>query len=270
MIRPLLVFWLILYSFRYRTRPWNFFQLNSSYFNVRKNIFSKLEIDSYIPDKWLLEQRADTGGVVSGFPLFVKPEWGQNGHGVRVVRDQAELDRYRKKCVGRNATYLLQEPAAGKIEYEFFYIRDADNQDNCTILSLTETLNTSGEHLVVNSVLNKNTTYQDLTEQLGQHKLELFWQMIKEVGCFRIARIGMRADSIEDLVRGKFKIIEINIFLPMPLVLLDHDIRFTQKHLFIKKSMNAAARLGKIAVKGIQQREPIFLKKLVAHYRVKE
>jgi hypothetical protein len=270
MIRPLLVFWLILYSLRYRTRPWNFFQLNSSYFNARKNIFSKLEIDSYIPDKWLLAQKADTGGAVSGFPLFVKPEWGQNGHGVTVVRDQEELDRYRKKCLGRKVTYLLQEPAAGEREYEFFYIRDADNQDNCTILSLTETLNSTCEHPVVNSVLNDSTTYRDLTEQLGQQKLGMFWQMIKEVGCFRIARIGMSADSIENLFNGKFKIIEINIFLPMPLVLLDRGIRFSEKHLFIKKSMNATARLGKIAVKGINQREPIFFKKLVAHYRVKE
>jgi len=269
MIRALLVFWLILYSLRYRTRPWNFFQLNSSYFNSNKKIFSKLEIDALIPKKWQLAQVIDSGGPVSGFPLFAKPEWGQNGHGVAIVNDQHELQSLRKRYAGKKVTYLLQEPATGKREFEFFYIRDADNQANCTILSLTETINSSGRDLVVNSFLNKNTTYLDLMDELGQKRLNELWQMLQEVGCFRIARVGMRADSLDDLCQGQFQIIEINIFLPMPLMLLDPGIRFSKKHLFIKNSMKAAARLGKIAG-NLERREAIFFKKLVAHYRVKE
>lgn len=96
MLRSLLVFWFIFYSLRYRTKPWNFFQLNHTYFNKGKNIFSKMDLDRHIPYQWGLKQYLDDGKIVPEFPVFVKPEWGQNSHGVGVALDINELNALRR------------------------------------------------------------------------------------------------------------------------------------------------------------------------------
>ncbi len=270
MIRPLLILWLIFFSLRYRTRPWNFFQLNNGYFSLAKNIFSKLELDDQVPDKWRLHQVIDDGYVVPDFPVFIKPEWGQNSYGVSIARNQTELDLNRRERSGKSTTFLLQQAAPEKREFEFFYIRSVDDMETCAVVSLTETVNDSGETLVVNGIRNSNSHYIDLTEQVTKSRLAEFWQMIRTIGCYRIARVGMRADSLEQLLEGRFHVMEINIFLPMPLMLLDGKIGFKEKHLFIKHSMKAAARLGATCIKQEESRSPIFYRKLIAHYKVKE
>jgi len=269
MLRPLLIFWLIIYSIRYRTRPWNFFQLNSDYFNSEKNIFSKLELDKYIPKRWRLKQVADDGQLVPEFPVFVKPEWGQNAHGVSSAKDLTELNAIRRKRSVNSVTFLLQEGAKETREFEIFYIRAAENLENAALLSVTETVNQSRELLPVNSVKNANSSYHDRTARLSSDDLQGIWTMMKEIGFFRIARVGVRANSIEELLAGNFHVMEVNIFLPMPLLLLDPKLDWASKYLFIKKSMKSAARL---AGNGFQpkKRYPIFFRQLIAHYRVKE
>ena len=92
--------------------------------------------------------------------------------------------------------------------------------------------------------------------------------MVKSIGKFKIARVGVRANSREDLTKGMFHIIEINIFLPMPLVLLDKNKSLIEKHSFIKQSMRAAAHLAaQMEYKG--KRYAIFFRSLAAHYKTK-
>jgi hypothetical protein len=38
------------------TKPWKYFQLNAPTFNAEAGIFSKLDIDQLIPEKWRLQQ----------------------------------------------------------------------------------------------------------------------------------------------------------------------------------------------------------------------
>lgn len=270
MIRILLVFWLILYSLRYRTRPWNFFQLNRKYFNLKKNIFSKLEQDEHIPSKWRLLQNIDDGRIIPKFPVVIKPEWGQNSNGVVIARNLEELEQNRQERPSGGVNYLLQQIAPEKREFEFFYIRSVQNIDRYAVASLTETVNFSGEELVVNGVHNGNSAYKDLRLRLSEKELCHFWEMVKSIGCFKIARIGMRADSLEKLLQGEFHIMEINIFLPMPLMLLDRGKKFSEKYAFIKESMKAAALLGANEKVTPKSRQPIFFRNLIAHYRVKQ
>ncbi|MFW2368147.1 MAG: hypothetical protein ACN4GW_17160 [Desulforhopalus sp.] len=269
MLRSLLVFWLIAYSFRYRTGPWNFFQLNSDYFNGEKNIFSKLELNNYIPSRWRLRQVVDDGRCELQFPVFVKPEWGQNSHGVALARDLLELNRLRRTRTTKNVTYLLQESAPESREFEIFYVRSADDPDNAAILSITETVNLSDDTLVVNSIRNSNSCYCDITPLFNEKELQEMWQTVKSIGCFRIARVGLRADSLQALINGTFHVIEVNIFLPMPLVLLDTESGFHEKHSFIRKSMEASALLIR-SLGQPQKKHPIFFRQLIAHYKVKE
>jgi len=271
MLRSLTVFWLIIYSIRYLTKPWNFFQLNADYFNSAKNIFSKLEINSNIPERWRLSEVIDDGKTVPNFPVYVKPEWGQNSHGVGVARDLEELEELRLKNRQRyhgEVNFILQDAATGKREFEIFFIRDSADIENYAILSLTETVNISGQQLVVNGINNKDSNYLDRSGALAKEDYLRLWSFIKTIGFFRIGRVGVKADSLEQMLVGRFQVIEINIFLPMPLVLLDDNLGFGWKHKFIRKGMKAAARLSEVyELPGT--RSPIFFRKLAAHYKVK-
>lgn len=270
MIRPLLVAWLIIYSLRYLTRPWNFFQLNGKHFNRRKNIFSKLDLDTHIPEKWRLRQEIDDNKKNPLFPVVVKPEWGQNSHGVEIIHSQEELEKNRKSRPNSTVNYLFQELAPGSREFEFFYIRSVEDEKSYHVVSLTETENNSGKTFVVNSIRNSETRYCDLTDKIGEERLQKFWGMVQSIGCYKIARIGMRANSLEELLQGQFHVLETNIFLPMPLMLLDKHISFSQKHRFIRKSMKSAAHLGATLNGKAIPRYPIFFRLLIAHYKVKQ
>ena len=270
MLRSLLVFWLIVYTVRYRTKPWNFFQLNHTYFNREKNIFSKLDIDKHIPPSWRLEQVVDEKEIVPQFPVFVKPEWGQNSHGVGLAKDLDELNALRARRKGKGVAYLLQQAAKEEREFEFFYIRSTDNLDRYATISLTETVNTSNESLVVNGINNRDSIYKDVGEQLSDAEKERLWRTFSSIGCFYIARVGVKANSIKDLVAGSFHVVEVNIFLPMPLILLDEGISRKEKIQFIRHAMKASARLASKIDMSSSKRRPIFFRKLVAHYKVKE
>ncbi len=268
LIRPLLVFWLIVYSVRYRTRPWNFFQLNGQYYNARKKIFSKLDLDQYIPLPWRLTQCIDNNNDIPKFPVFRKPEWGQNSHGVVVVESELELQHIRSNS-SKNSTFLLQECAKEKREFEIFYLRSAENLNEHALLSVTETTNRGNVRLPVNGVLNKDSFYHDITSLFSGDDLRLLWHMMSTIGFFRIARVGLRAHSIQELLAGEFHVIEVNVFLPMPLMLLDEQITWSEKQHFIRESMQVAALLAKTIVYK-QKRYSIFFRQLIAHYQVKE
>ena len=267
-IRAALIFWCIVYCLRSRAAPWCFFQLNSDYFNSAKNIFSKLDMDRYIPERWRLQQHEDDGRIVPDFPVFLKPEWGQNAHGIFFIKNDADLHEARKKKVVKRTAYLLQEVAQEQREYEFFYIRSADDHQNCGLFSVTEVKNKNHSEPVINGVHNRDSNYHDITADFTPAEQEVLWAMIKNVGSFRIARVGLRADSKEDLLLGNFHIIEINIFIPFPLILLDKNISFSTKYRFVRKSMALAARsIANLPRK--EGRHGIFFRQLVAHYKVK-
>ncbi|NOR24925.1 MAG: hypothetical protein GQ542_11140 [Desulforhopalus sp.] len=75
---------------------------------------------------------------------------------------------------------------------------------------------------------------------------------------FRIARVGVRANSIEELLAGNFHVIEVNIFLPMPLVLLDSQRSWAEKHRFIRESMKGAAPGWPGTGSGLKRDTPFF------------
>ena len=84
------------YSFKFRIIPWKYFQLNAKYFNREKGIFSKLEMDRVIPENWRLKQfKADGNAFPDTFPVFLKPEWGQNAYGIHRADTLKEYQEMR-------------------------------------------------------------------------------------------------------------------------------------------------------------------------------
>ena len=126
MIRIVIVYRLILkylgYCFKSRVAPWKYFQLNAKYFNREKGIFSKLDMDWVIPENWRLKQfKAEGNAFPDTFPVFFKPEWGQNAYGIRRVDSLKEYQEIRHQ-LGRNKQleYIVQEAAWGDSNMKFF------------------------------------------------------------------------------------------------------------------------------------------------------
>lgn len=270
MIRILLVVHFILAAIRLGVAPWRFFQLNSIYFNEQKGLFSKLDLDFLIPEKWRLPQVLDDGNFQPArFPVFVKPEWGQNSHGIHRADSPEMLEEIRKRNSRIKTPFIIQDAARGGREFEVFYIRSADNVDKYSIITVTETENSGADRFPVNSVNNPDSSYHDRTKEFTITELHQLWEHLKTMGRFRIARVGLRADSMTAMLEGDFQIIEINIFLPMPLSLLDETIDWSDKYRFIQESMTAAARMvGTIPED--ETKKKIFFRKVRAHYRVKK
>ena len=267
MIRFLLIFWFIYYSIYHRVSPWRFFQLNAPYFNSRKGIFSKLDIDRCIPTAWRLWQGPVNAEITPTiFPVFFKPEWGQNSHGIFRVDNRKEFQIGCCRVAHKKMNYIVQEAAQEMREFEIFYIRSAHEESHHATFSITEVMNTGKESFPINGIYNENSVYHNCTKEFSADELEKIWGHFKSICAYRIARVGLRTNSREDLLAGIFHIIEINLFLPMPLSLLDTKMSWADKIGFIKKAMDHAA----LAVKAIPEKQSgkaIFWKKLVAHSR---
>lgn len=269
MIRMALVFWYLVYCLRSRALPWNFFQLNRRYFNNRKGIYSKLDLDRAIPEKWRLKQYPEDGcWLPESFPVFLKPEWGQNSHGILRVDSVEQLAALRRRAVTATPPRVIQQAAKGKREFELFYIRSPQNHNEMALFSLTETCNNSDDPYPINGIHNPATFHVDRTMQCSDGDKKILWSYLEEMGRFRLARVGVRAHSYGELVAGEFQVIEINLFLPMPLILLDRSVPSGTKMSFVKRSMALAAQLVK-DLPTQQSRNPIFFKKLIAHYKSK-
>jgi len=258
-----------LYCIRFGVAPWRYFQLNAPYFNEQRDMFSKLDVDKRIPKQWLLEQFMDLDSrEPKQYPIFVKPEWGQNSQGVVRVDNNWQLARLREQRTAHHPFYLIQQAAPGKREFELFMIPSQGDLQEFSILSVTETCNRGPEELPVNGIYNQDTYYQDCASRLTEHQLEKIWGHLKQMGNYRIARYGVRSDSLEALVAGRFHVVEINLYVPMPLILLADEMSLRKKLTFIQKAMKQLVWVTK-AIPSTQQRKSVFFKKLRISKRLK-
>ena len=264
-----MVFWYIVYCMQHLAKPWLFFQLNSLHFNAQKRIFSKVYLNELVPLKWRLKH-GTLGEALNGelsFPLFLKPEWGQNSYGICRVNDHKELVDacYDLEVRGESEKYFAQECAKYKNEFEIFYVKQAGG-DECAFFNVVQTCNKSGDNYPINSVHNGDTSYEFI--DLSDEQKEAIWAKIKHIGSFRVARVGLMADDIDEILEGRFEVIETNIFTPMPLCLLDNAISKQQKKHYIKEITKALALLT--ASLQEQTNASIFFSMAREHYRVKD
>lgn len=211
------------------TKPCKFFQFNSPWFNNEKGIFSKIELDELIPDKWRLDQRYDDGQFKPlHFPVFLKPEWGQNAGGIYRADDERALEVIRQQTRNARVPYMIQACAPESREFEIFCLCRHDNLEDWSVFTITEAHNDEEDN-PVNSIHNPGTRYIDITDRFDSAQKKTLFDLAGQIGRFRISRLSVRADSIEDLLAGNFHVIELNLFTPMPIHMLDkkyslHDI----------------------------------------------
>lgn len=252
----------ILDCIRIGTKPCKVFQLNSKQFDREKGIFSKLVIDENIPEQWRLQQRHDDGEFVpESWPVFVKPEWGQNASGVQRVDDFAHLQQIRSERDNQDISYLIQEGSPASREFEVFSIRHDQHRQQYAIFTVTEAVNDS-ELNPVNGINNSSTRYVEITDRLGEENLALLWDIVNLLGEYNISRASMSANSVEALLNGEFHVIEINLFLPMPINLLDQ--KYSAKDIFnlVRKYMMCLAKVTKHRNKTLPEK-PVFTKSMM-------
>ena len=273
-IRIYQVFAYILFCVWQRVAPWKYFQLNAPYFNEQRGIFSKLDTDQLIPEAWRLPQSLDIGGYEpSQYPVFVKPEWGQNSFGIQRADNAQALSTIRSERKNTTGNYLIQQAAAGTREFEIFVIPSALESSSQTgnqpaVISITETLNNSEDPYPINGIYNSATSYEDLTPQLTPKQVEQLWLHLSQIGDFRLSRVGLRANSVEAMINGEFHIIEINLLYPMPLMLLSHNRTWREKNRFSLQAMWHLAAISK-KIPASQPRKSIFFTKLKSAHRIK-
>jgi len=249
----------ILSCIRIGTKPCKYFQLNSVLFNGEKGIFSKLEIDELIPDEWRLKQEYDDGQFEpETWPVFVKPEWGQNAAGIQRADDIASLNRIRKEITAERIRFLIQESAPERREFEVFALRHHADKSQYAILSVTEAVNDS-ERDPVNSINNPGTEYVEITEKFDEDQLQQIWRLVNRMGDFNISRTSFRADSIEDLLAAKVHVIEVNLFVPMPIHMLDSRYRLKDIVSMVLRYMMRLALITKARDKTLPEK-PVFTK----------
>lgn len=268
-IRVLLVVSYIWACIRLRAKPWMYFQLNAQHFNESKGIYSKLDMDRLIPKCWRLPQFMDMGQQEpESFPVFVKPEWGQNSHGILRADNAQELAVIRQSRGQGRFPYLIQQAAKEAREFEIFILPDDKDAARFALLSITEVVNSSDERLPINGIHNSNTRYLDISDQFDDAQKHQVWQHLSQIGPFRISRVGLRADSVEQLLAGQFHIIEINLFVPMPLYLLSEGVTGLAKFRFVRRAMWQLALLTK-SIPAQQPTKSVFFKKLRVSRQVK-
>lgn len=268
-IKFCMVFWYITYCIKFWVDPRKFFQLNANYFNNKLGIYSKLELNQLIPFQWRLKQLVHDGVTLpQQYPVFLKPEWGQNSYGIYRADSQQEFEAIQELIADKEITYVLQEAAVQSREFEIYYVRQAEKPDMFAMLSITEVENKHETRNPINGKNNIHTSYRDLTQSFPADETQIVWNHIKKIGAFRMARVCVKADSKSDLLQGNFHIVEINLFTPMPLNLLDPQIPWAAKARFIRADMYFLAENTR-TISANQERKSIFFKKLAMHYKVK-
>lgn len=262
-----LIFYYIYWSIRLRIPPWYYFQINAEYFNAEKGFYSKIDIDQRIPKKWRLQQSyLDKNNPPRHFPVFLKPEWGQNSNGIiraDCLADFLQFDQAKSKI-----PYIVQAAAQQIQEYEIFYIRSPDNINKNMTLTITKSVNRSDERYPINNINNKDMIYQDCTRDFTDDDIQQLHKHLRQLPPFRIARIGLKANTKADLLAGLFHIIEINLFAPFPINLLDKNLRKKDRQKFIKESMYKLVMVSKTTPKKHFNRF-VFFKKTLKHYQSK-
>ncbi len=264
----------ILFCIWQRVAPWKYFQLNAPYFNEQRGVFSKLDTDQLIPEVWRLPQSLDIGDYLPPqYPVFVKPEWGQNSFGIQRADNSQTLNDIRSARKSTTGNYLIQQAAPGKREFEVFVIPSSQggssqNNNQPAVISITETLNNSEDLYPINGIYNSATSYKDLTPQLTSKQIEQLWQHLSQIGSFRLSRVGLRADSVDAMINGEFHIIEINLLYPMPLMLLSNNRTWREKNRFSLQAMWNLAAISK-TIPASQPRKSIFFTKLKSAHRLK-
>ena len=220
---------------------------NGGFFGNTKTEMYHLLPKNLYPAYQLITPHTSIQQLTITYPSIVKPTIGERGFGIKKIH---HFDELRKYHVLANFEYLIQDFCDYKNELSVFCIRDiTTNNFYCssivgkTLLSVRgdgihsihdliirnpraylqldrlkdrwgTTLNTilkNGEEFVLidNANHSKGAIFfniEDTSNKIGQ----LFIKISESINGFNYGRYDIKYDSIEELIEGKYSIIELN------------------------------------------------------------
>ena len=216
-----------------------------------------MDLDKLFPEKWRLPQRFEDGEFMPRhFPVFFKPEWGENAAGVFYANDPTEFAMIRADVANRETDYLIQQGAEEQPEFEIFSLQTPLDRHTSAVFSVTEVKNCS-QKIPVNGIYNPATSYHDITDTLSIQQRQKIWLLLGQIGRFPISRLSIRANSIVDIVKGQFHIIELNLFTPMPIHLLDEKYSDKDRWKMIRNYMLILAKVTRHRSRNIVEK-PVY------------
>lgn len=219
----------------------------------KKSSIYKLIPQQYLP-KYQLVQTGDlevarSFSTNTGWPLICKPDIGERGNMVEIIRTDDELEKYVAKCP---VPFLIQELVDYPVELGVFFIRiPGCSQGQITSIVQKDFLHVIGNGLhTVEELLKKNaranlqldfqhprfahvlqkipkinecvvvesignhcrgTMFLDMTHQATQKLQDAFNELTAQIDGFYFGRFDLRCKSFECLeTLSEFKILELN------------------------------------------------------------
>jgi membrane protein DedA with SNARE-associated domain len=200
-------------------------------------------------DKRLAHIQKELDSRALEYPLIAKPDRGQRGSGVQLVKSDEELLEYLSRMVG--VDFLIQEYAAGPCEWGVFYIRHPE-EEHGRIFSITNkeapVMIGDGEHTFLQLLLRdqraryiaktyakrhqallesvpekgeeiklveagnhcQGTIFKNGEEYISPKLLEVIENLALGFPDLYFTRFDIRFESPEALLRGEFKVVEAN------------------------------------------------------------
>jgi len=188
-------------------------------------------------------------GLSVGYPFVAKPDIGERGNGVEVIRTEEDLLKYRS---GMPVPFLVQEFANYPVELGVFYVRKPSEEmgkvtsivqkkllsvtgngestvrellksqiraslqvdfEHTRLTHLLDKVPTLGEEIVVEEIGNhcRGTMFLDATFEADARLNEAFDRLAKQIDGFYYGRFDLKCRSFDDLRELKnFKIVELN------------------------------------------------------------
>lgn len=191
---------------------------------------------------------ASMEGAEISFPCVFKPDIGQRGWMVQIIRNSEEAADYLSKV---RTDFLIQEFVGAAYEFGVFYVRKPDQTAGRVVsvtakkmLSVTgdgvnplhrlirknpraflqqkrlqklfsshwHEIIPAGEEIVLNKIGNHclGTCFLDHSHLINSQMNHSFEDISSRITGFYFGRFDLRCNSIEDLIAGKVKILELN------------------------------------------------------------
>jgi len=209
--------------------------------------FTKIDSDINLVDKMNIAKKFMQDHFLS-FPIVLKPDFGQRGEGVEVIRDQASMQSYLENSSGDT---LIQEHIEGD-EFGVFYMC-FPGEDTRKIFSITEKtfpiligdgvsnietllLENDRTHYMAEYLLDmhaerlenvlevnekfkvveigshcRGSVFLDANHLISQDLLESMSSISKQIEGFYFGRYDIRAKDSQALIEGRdYKVLEVN------------------------------------------------------------
>ena len=132
--------------------------------------------------------RLDIADIPDTYPVFIKPEWGQNSMGIERADTAEQFANIARRLSKTDRSYIVQEAATGRREFEIFTTFANRKIDTADIITVTESINKTHPY-PINSIYNNDTVYKDITSLLSEKQLDQLAKYKLKIGRFGQSRL---------------------------------------------------------------------------------